>query len=73
MCLVLFGWLARQEFFRELTDTDFRSKLKESRLQHLEDDLLPFGIHYDAADEYDQSNKGLEIVDIGNPDPLFWR
>lgn len=73
MCLVLFGWLARQEFFRELTDTDFRSKLKESRLQHLEDDLLPFGIHYDAADDYDQSNKGLEIVDIGNPDPLFWR
>ena len=73
MCLVLFGWLARQEFFRELTDTDFRSKLKESRLQHLEDDLLPFGIHYDAADEYDQSNKGLEIVDIGNQDPLFWR
>ena len=73
MCLVLFGWLARQEFFRELTDTDFRSKLKESRLQHLEDDLLPFGIHYDAADEYDQSNKGLEIIDIGNPDPLFWR
>ena len=73
MCLVLFGWLARQEFFRELTDTDFRSKLKESRLQHLEDDLLPFGIHYDAADEYYQSNKGLEIVDIGNPDPLFWR
>jgi hypothetical protein len=73
MCLVLFGWLARQEFFRELTDTDFRSKRKESRLQHLEDDLLPFGIHYDAADEYDQSNKGLEIVDIGNPDPLFWR
>jgi hypothetical protein len=73
MCLVLFGWLARQEFFRELTDTDFRSKLKESRLQHLEDDLLPFGIHYDAADDYDQSNKGLEIIDIGNPDPLFWR
>ena len=73
MCLVLFGWLARQEFFRELTDTDFRSKLKESRLQHLEDDLLPFGIHYDAADDYDQSNKGLEIVDIGNTDPLFWR
>jgi len=73
MCLVLFGWLARQEFFRELTDTDFRSKLKESRLQHLEDDLLPFGIHYDAADDYDQSNKGLEIVDIGNPDPFFWR
>jgi hypothetical protein len=74
MCLVLFGWVARQEFFKQLTDTDFRDQLKQERLQLLEDDLLPFGIKYDAADEYNSDGviqgRGLEVEDI---DPLFWR
>ena len=55
MCCVLFAWLARQDYFREVTDTDFRAKMKDDQISMIEEDLLPFGIVHDGGvDEFSQ-------------------
>lgn len=43
MCLVNFGWLVNQKYFRELTDTDVYGQLKKDYDAAVEEDLLPFG------------------------------
>ena len=48
MCSVLFAWLIRQEFFKELTDVDVRKRLYEENQKMIEEDLLPFGLHDDG-------------------------
>jgi hypothetical protein len=51
MCLVLFAWATNQSFFKDLTDTDFRKQLLESKSQLITDDVLPFGFIDDGNDE----------------------
>jgi hypothetical protein len=43
MCLVLFGWLTRQEYFKNITDLDIRKDIYQDEMQRIEDDLVPFG------------------------------
>lgn len=52
MCIVLFGWLINNEYFKELmTNSDIRKKIAESsHLQHLMESLIPFGIIDDGLD-----------------------
>ena len=63
MCIVLFAWATNQEFFKDLTDTDFRKKLMEDRDRMISDDVLPFGFIDDGSDIE-------EIINKGNPE--FW-
>ncbi len=41
MCLVLFGWLTTQQYFKDLTNTDIRKQLYDKRAEQLENELLP--------------------------------
>ena len=43
MGLVLFSWLTDQEYFRELTDINTASALRERTIEQVNSDLLPFG------------------------------
>ncbi len=43
MCLVLFGWLSTQTYFKDLTDLDIRKTLFQKQLDAIEDDVMPFG------------------------------
>ena len=43
MCLVLFSWLTRQEYFKELTETDVRTGIYKDEIASLEEDMCPFG------------------------------
>ena len=43
MCLVLFGWLTRQEYFKNITDLDIRKDIYQDEMQRIEDDMVPFG------------------------------
>jgi|TARA_R110000822_G_scaffold10824_1_gene40527 hypothetical protein len=53
MCLVLFSWLIRQPYFKELTNSDIRERFLRDKEAMIEADLLPFGFKYDAVDEYE--------------------
>lgn len=48
MALVLFAWATNEEYFKDLTDSNFVQDLK---LQQLSNDILPFGYITDYIDE----------------------
>jgi hypothetical protein len=52
MCLVSFGWLVNQKYFKELTDTDVYGQLKRDYESAMEDDLVPFGFISSGTDGY---------------------
>ena len=53
MCTVLFSWLVRQDYFKELTDSDLRKRLYEDNQKMIEDEMLPFGFHDDGRGDDD--------------------
>lgn len=55
MCLVLFSWLIRQPYFKDLTNSDIRERILKDKENMIEADLLPFGFKYDAVDDYESN------------------
>ena len=53
MTLVLFAWSTRQEFFKNLTNTDVRLEMYEQDIKKIEDEMLPFGYIMDGNTELD--------------------
>ena len=51
MCLVLFGWLIRQEYFKDLTNSDIRQKFLADKEDMMEEEMLPFGFYNDGTEE----------------------
>ena len=45
MCLVLFGWLTDQTFFKEITDINTMSRLKQRNAEEMDESLLPLGFN----------------------------
>ncbi len=43
MCLVLFAWLSDQKYFKELTDINTLTKLREKSIEDMENEMLSFG------------------------------
>ena len=58
-CLVMFGWLTTQDYFKELVNLDVRKRLFEEKLKKLEEDLTPFGFLSDMDDEMDEAVRML--------------
>jgi len=78
MCLVLFGWLTRQEYFKNLTDMDIRKDIYADEMQRIEDDMVPFGFingTLDDAEEQDSFSDGenfwQEVKE--SEDPFFYK
>ena len=55
MCLVLFGWLTDQTFFRDITDINTMQALKQRKAEEVEHDLMPLGFN-----DYDLENDIIE-------------
>ena len=51
MCLVLFGWLANDPYFKDLQDSDLRSKILQQRIEDIEEELTPFGFMDDGTED----------------------
>jgi hypothetical protein len=45
MCLVLFGWLTDQNFFKEITDINTVQMLKQRNEDQIEEQMLPLGFN----------------------------
>jgi len=43
MCLVQFGWLMYQRYFKDTIKSDVRKELQRQNMNLIEDDVLPFG------------------------------
>ena len=75
MCLVVFAWLAQQQYFKEMTDQDIRRRIYEERKNEIEQDMAPFGFIDDGLeDETIVDDKGnIWTVDMNEKDPNKWR
>jgi acetoin utilization deacetylase AcuC-like enzyme len=51
MNLVIFAWLTDQNYFKEMTDINTLSKLRERTEEQIEENLLPFGFVDDGREE----------------------
>ena len=48
MGLVLFAWLATQNYFKEISNSDVRRDLFTENLKRIEEEMLPFGMIEDG-------------------------
>jgi hypothetical protein len=65
MCLIIFGWLSTNQYFKELTDVDMRKKMYEEQMRQIEENLTPFGVIKQATDTDDmfvETNKKKKVV-----------
>lgn len=53
MCLVLFGWLSNQRFFKELTDINTVINLREMNEEKVFSELVPFGMIDDGQNDFE--------------------
>ena len=51
MTLVLFAWLTDQNYFKDMTDINTLSRLREKTEEQIEENLLPFGFINDGREE----------------------
>jgi hypothetical protein len=51
MCLVIFCWLAVQDYFKEMTDNDVRQRIYDEQKNQIEQDMSPFGFISDGLED----------------------
>ena len=64
MCLLIFAWLTTNQYFKDITDIDIRTKLLQEQKDKEEEDLLPFGfIPQDDTIQVDQDGTVWQAVE----------
>ena len=58
MCTVLFSWIVKQDYFKEITDIDIRERLYKEQEKMIEENMLPVGFKDDGI-----INNDKEIFD----------
>jgi len=69
MCLVIFGWMAMQPFFKEMHDNDVRARIYEAQKESIEQDMAPFGFVSDGleADQFvDAQGDVWQVAEYGD-------
>ena len=65
MCLVIFAWVANQQYFKELVNIDMRNALFAEQQNALEQDMAPFGFMDDVLNETETETD--EYGDVWSP------
>lgn len=63
MSLVLFAWLTDQQFFKEITDINTLHKLRNTREEDVENNMIPFGLRIDGSETLDDDGNELIPMD----------
>ena len=69
MCLVMFAWMAMQEYFKEMHDNDVRARIYADQRDSIEQDMAPFGFINDGQEEdiiVDAQGERWEIAEYGD-------
>ena len=67
MCLVLFAWLTRQEYFKSITNIDVRTSIYQEKIEELEEDMSPFGFMPESGDNGDWDGEQRWFTTENNP------
>ena len=77
MCLVIFGWMAMQPYFKEMHDNDVRQRIYEDQRESIEQDMAPFGFMDDGlGEEYFADAQGdvWQVAEYGDKSYMWeWR
>ena len=77
MCLVIFGWMAMQPYFKEMHDNDVRQRIYEDQRESIEQDMSPFGFMDDGlGDDYFADAQGdvWQVAEYGDKSYMWeWR
>ena len=60
MCLVIFGWLSNQDYFKELTDSNIRNQLYVEQQNLIEQDMAPFGFVDDGINSDPENEETID-------------
>ena len=66
-CLIIFGWLSNQTYFKELSNSDVRSKLYEEQSNIIEQDMAPFGFIDDGINTPESEPFKDEYGEVWHP------
>ncbi len=69
MCLVIFGWMALQPYFKEMHDNDVRQRIFDDQRNAIEQDMAPFGLINDGLEDdhiIDAQGERWEIAEYGD-------
>ena len=69
MCLVIFGWMSMQDYFKEMNDNDVRARIYADQRDQIEQDMSPFGFISDGMeDEYFADAQGdvWQVAEYGD-------
>ena len=66
MCLVIFGWLSNQAYFKELTNTNARQQMYVEQQNLIEQDMAPFGFLDDGINAHEEATTD-EYGDVWHP------
>ena len=60
MCLVIFGWLSNQGYFKELTDQNARQQMYVEQSKLIEEDMAPFGFVDDGINTHPENEETVD-------------
>ena len=60
MCLVMFGWLSNQPYFKELSDSNIRSQMYMEQEKLIEQDMAPFGFVDDGINSDPENEETID-------------
>ena len=69
MCLVIFAWMAMQEYFKEMHDNDVRARIYADQRDSIEQDMAPFGFINDGLEDdhiIDAQGERWEVAEYGD-------
>ena len=69
MCLVIFSWMAMQEYFKEMHDNDVRQRIYDDQRENIEQDMAPFGFISDGLEDdhiIDAQGERWEVAEYGD-------
>ena len=69
MCLVIFAWMAMQDYFKEMNDNDVRARIYADQRESIEQDMAPFGFVSDGLEDdviVDAQGERWELAEYGD-------
>ena len=64
MALVIFAWASTQDYFKELNDTNFKSKFIEENSEAMMEELAPFGFFDDGNDDGFEDGAQWQVINL---------